>query len=75
LADCLEYARIPKYKTKKHGKSGTYQWSEGLIDSIVSPENWKVGSIEPTTGLHGDIEYLYTIEFKGGDVKLSYKKM
>jgi len=23
---------------------------------------WKVGSIEPTTGQHGDIEYLYTID-------------
>ena len=25
---------------------------------------WKVGAIEPTTGQHGDIEYLYTIDLK-----------
>lgn len=25
---------------------------------------WKVGSIEPTTQQHGDIEYLYTIDIK-----------
>ena len=26
--------------------------------------DWKVGTIEPTTGEHGDIEYLYTITLK-----------
>ena len=25
---------------------------------------WKVGAIEPTTGEHGDIEWLYTINLK-----------
>ena len=25
-------------------------------------DGWKVGSIEPTTGEHGDIEYLYKID-------------
>lgn len=25
---------------------------------------WKVGSIEPTTGEHGDIEYLYTVDLQ-----------
>ena len=24
--------------------------------------DWKVGAYEPTTGMHGDIEYLYTID-------------
>ena len=24
--------------------------------------DWKVGAIEPTTGQHGDVEYLYTID-------------
>jgi hypothetical protein len=27
-----------------------------------SPTQWKVGAYEPTTGQHGDIEYLYTID-------------
>lgn len=26
--------------------------------------SWKCGSIEPTTGQHGDIEYLYTIDLE-----------
>ena len=25
-------------------------------------KDWKVGAYEPTTGIHGDIEYLYTID-------------
>jgi hypothetical protein len=27
-------------------------------------EGWKCGNYEPTTGEHGDIEYLYTIDLK-----------
>lgn len=27
-----------------------------------STTGWKVGAYEPTTGIHGDIEYLYTID-------------
>ncbi len=26
--------------------------------------SWKVGSYEPTTGIHGDIEYLYIIDLE-----------
>lgn len=28
----------------------------------ASGSDWKVGAYEPTTGQHGDIEYLYTID-------------
>lgn len=31
-------------------------------DKIDGFSGWKVGSIEPTTGQHGDIEYLYVID-------------
>ncbi len=27
-------------------------------------DGWKVGAIEPTTGEHGDIDYLYTIDLE-----------
>lgn len=37
------------------------QYSNGL-DSVICPKDWKVGAIEPTTGIHGDIDYLYTID-------------
>ena len=30
----------------------------------IREKNWKVGSIEPTTGRHGDIEYLYTLDLE-----------
>jgi hypothetical protein len=35
---------------------------QGLLDSDYM--RWKVGAYEPTTGLHGDIEYLYTIDLE-----------
>lgn len=33
-----------------------------------SPSNWKVGAYEPTTGIHGDIEYMYEIDMSTGEV-------
>ena len=33
-------------------------------------DNWKVGAYEPTIGIHGDIEYLYTINLE--DKTLTY---
>ena len=32
--------------------------------SQTPDENWEVGAYEPTTGQHGDIEYLYTIDLQ-----------
>jgi hypothetical protein len=34
---------------------------------------WKVGAYEPTTGLHGDIEFLYVIDLK--DKRIKYRKV
>lgn len=38
--------------------------------------DWKVGNYEPTTSIHGDIEYLYTIDLSKGTLtcKDIYKK-
>lgn len=33
-------------------------------------KNWKVGAYEPTTEIHGDIEYLYTIDMQTGNIKV-----
>jgi hypothetical protein len=39
------------------------QGREEYQDIINSPGyNWKVGAYEPTDTIHGDIEYLYTID-------------
>lgn len=48
-----------------------YVWKDGNLtrielsaDQLLEPlnDNWKVGAYEPSTGQHGDIEYLYTID-------------
>lgn len=35
--------------------------NDGLLDDYKS---WKVGAYEPTTDIHGDIDYLYEIDLK-----------
>jgi len=32
------------------------------MEELFKPVNWKVGAYEPTTGQHGDIDFLYTID-------------
>lgn len=32
--------------------------------------SWKIGYIEPTTCIHGDIEYLYTVDLKTRSIKV-----
>lgn len=39
----------------------------------VMPKDWKIGSIEPTTGIHGDIQYLYVIDVDDVTVSI-YRK-
>ena len=36
-------------------------------------DGWKVGAYEPTTGQHGDIEYLYTIDLQ--EETLTYREL
>lgn len=33
------------------------------------PKDWKVGAYEPTSGIHGDIEYLYVIDLTEMKIK------
>lgn len=35
---------------------------------------WKCGAYEPTTGEHGDIEYLYTVDLENRTVEISGRK-
>jgi hypothetical protein len=37
--------------------------------TIPAGYQWKVGSIEPTTCIHGDIQYLYTIDLVKKTIK------
>lgn len=56
----IEYNSIPKHDADN-------------FSTIQPPEYWKVGSIEPTTGIHGDIEYLYEINLTSKE--LTYKNV
>lgn len=53
LLGALEYATIPNCVVTE---------KEADLSTIETPSDWKVGAYEPTTGIHGDIEYLYIID-------------
>lgn len=40
------------------------------LDENIREKDWKVGAIEPTTSIHGDIEYLYTLNLKDKTIKI-----
>lgn len=61
IIGAMEYNAIPKYKTEITESYGR-QIEETIDDSIEEPKDWKVGAYEPTTALHGDIQYSYTID-------------
>jgi hypothetical protein len=68
-----EYANMVA-QWRKADPSGTYKGH----GSILTPgdkegHGWKVGSIEPTTCFHGDIEYAYKIDLKAK--KITYIKV
>ena len=44
-------------------KQGIDEYKE-LREKYPEMYGWKVGAYEPTTGQHGDIEHLYTIELE-----------
>lgn len=36
----------------------------------IMPKDWKIGSIEPTTGIHGDIEFAYVIDLEAKEIEI-----
>ena len=74
ILGAIEYGTIPKYKKEKPFKTSSTEY--GIIESIEMPNDngatWKAGAYEPTTSIHGDIEYLYTIDLVKKE--LTYKK-
>jgi len=57
----LEYNTLPEFKTEKSDYGGH---EYGDINTIKEPDDWKIGAYEPTTGIHGDIKYLYIIDIE-----------
>lgn len=63
----MEYNHIPKFELQEPHFKGGHPY--GDTDTIQYPKDWKVGAIEPTTAIHGDIEYLYIIDLNKKEVK------
>jgi hypothetical protein len=58
-----EYKRNQMPGDDQDGKSEAAQMLGDLVPG--KPLNdWKVGAYEPTTGIHGDVEYIYTVDLK-----------
>ncbi len=64
LLGAMEYNTIPNY-------DNTTDYPD--IDTISDPKDWKTGAYEQTTGIHGDIEWLYTIDLNNKE--LTYKEV
>jgi len=65
LIGAIEYNTIPEYEKGAEGKT-----EYGLIDTIKEPKSWKVGAYEPTTEIHGDIEFLYEINMRTAELTI-----
>ncbi|MFA6043424.1 MAG: hypothetical protein WC718_00445 [Phycisphaerales bacterium] len=50
LLGAMEYGTLPPQSCDPE------QWES------VTPPDWKAGAFEPTTGIHGDIDYLYVVD-------------
>ena len=65
LIGAIEYNTIPEYEKGAEGKT-----EYGLIDTIKEPKSWKVGAYEPTTEIHGDIEFLHEINMRTAELTI-----
>ncbi|MDP2692715.1 MAG: hypothetical protein Q8O88_03705 [bacterium] len=66
LLGAMEYQTIKGDLFPEHGKP-SYEQDEDKVDKAIkdfSPSDWKVGAYEPTTCIHDDIEWLYTIDLQ-----------
>lgn len=63
ILGAIEYNTIPAFNLEKpHYRDDAPRY--GDLSTVKSPDDWNCGSIEPTTGIHDDIEYLYIIDMK-----------
>jgi len=74
LIGAIEYGRIPAYEKESHeGMLTTREY--GDVDSIKDPDDWKVGAYEPTTDIHGDVEFIYTIDLDDKTINCQQRQM
>ena len=56
-----------EYGVKADFTRSRYDWE---TKKDIREKDWKVGAIEPTTGRHGDIEFLYTLDLQTKTIKV-----
>lgn len=66
IIGAIEYGNIPGYKYDEEDPSYPD------LNTITPPKNWKSGSYEITTQIHGDIEYLYTVFLNDLTIKIEH---
>lgn len=69
MLGAIEYSTIPRYNVTEEKGFMDWVYKNADLDSIETPEDWKVGAYEPTTCIHGDIEYLYVIDLTKKELK------
>ena len=47
---------------------GNAEYESGVEPGSDGVSGWKVGAFEPTTGIHGDVEYIYTIDLESKEI-------
>jgi len=62
-----EYKRNQMPGDDQDGKSEAAQMLGDLVPGQPL-NNWKIGAYEPTTGIHGDVEYIYTVDLKSKQI-------
>ena len=67
IIGALEYGTIPHCEFKESGYPGGKAYAKK--ETIEAPADWKASAYEPTTGIHGDIEYLYIIDLDAKEIK------
>ncbi len=72
----LEYQTLPAGLFTASGLSYLDDNRDKIIeqDLTMIPKDWKVGAYEPTTGLHGDIQYLYIFDIQTGTWEVAKNK-
>lgn len=71
MLGAMEYQTVEDKLFPEHKKL-SYERDDDKIDKLIkdfSPADWKVGAYEPSTGIHGDIEWLYTIDLEKKTIK------
>lgn len=67
IIGALEYDTIPQCQRHEPAFKGGTAYAD--LSTIEPPKDWKASSYEITTGIHGDIDFLYIIDLKQQTIK------